>query len=95
MAERIAARERAFATAPADEFPWVTAAAATIASYISTEQYLWGLHRLLDGITIGSDPKSAAMASRVEWGRRVRGREVGPAAIRVGGWWVAGRGGLG
>ena len=27
------------------------AAAATLAGYISTEQYLWGLHRVLDGIT--------------------------------------------
>jgi len=50
-AERIAARQRAFAAAPADQFPRVVAAAAAMASNISTEQYLWGLHRLLDGIT--------------------------------------------
>jgi hypothetical protein len=32
-----------------------------MASSISTEQYLWGLHRLLDGITTshGIDPESA------------------------------------
>jgi hypothetical protein len=32
-----------------------------MASNISTEQYLWGLHRLLDGITTsqGIDPESA------------------------------------
>lgn len=51
--ERIAARHQAFAAAPADQFPRVTAAAAAMASNISTEQYLWGLHRLLDGITTG------------------------------------------
>jgi len=60
-AERIAARQSAFAAAPADQFPRVVAAAAAMASTISTEQYLWGLHRLLDGITMGpgSDPESA------------------------------------
>jgi TetR/AcrR family tetracycline transcriptional repressor len=59
-AERIAARHQAFATAPADQFPRVVAAAATMAGNISAEQYLWGLHRLLDGITTsqGADPKS-------------------------------------
>lgn len=46
-----AARKEAFAAAPADQFPRVVAAAETMASTISTEQYLWGLHRLLDGIT--------------------------------------------
>jgi TetR/AcrR family tetracycline transcriptional repressor len=49
--ERIAARHQAFAAAPPGQFPRITAAAATMASNISTEQYLWGLHRLLDGIT--------------------------------------------
>jgi TetR/AcrR family tetracycline transcriptional repressor len=49
-AERIAARQQAFAAAPADQFPRVVAAAATMASVISTDQYLWGLHRLLDGV---------------------------------------------
>jgi TetR/AcrR family transcriptional regulator, tetracycline repressor protein len=57
-AEWITARHQAFAAAPADQFPRVVAAAATMASTISTEQYLWGLHRLLDGITTsqGTDP---------------------------------------
>jgi len=60
-AERIAARRQAFADAPAGHFPRVVAAAAAMASSISTEQYLWGLHRLLDGITTsqGIDPESA------------------------------------
>jgi hypothetical protein len=31
------------------------AAAATMAGYISTEQYLWGLRRILDGITAVRD----------------------------------------
>jgi TetR/AcrR family tetracycline transcriptional repressor len=59
--ERIAARQRAFAAAPADQYPRVVAAAADMASNISAEQYLWGLHRLLDGITTsqGTDPESA------------------------------------
>jgi AcrR family transcriptional regulator len=59
--ERIAARHQAFAAAPADQFPRITAAAAAMASTISAEQYLWGLHRLLDGITTSQStgPKSA------------------------------------
>ena len=54
-AERIAARQRAFAAAPADQYPRVVAAAADMASNISAEQYLWGLHRILDGITTSQD----------------------------------------
>ncbi len=55
------ARHQAFADAPASQFPRVVAAAATMASNVSAEQYLWGLRRLLDGITTsqGTDPKSA------------------------------------
>jgi TetR/AcrR family transcriptional regulator, tetracycline repressor protein len=49
--ERIAARQHAFAATPADHYPRAAAAAGTLAGYISTEQYLWGLHRLLDGIS--------------------------------------------
>ncbi len=56
--ERVAARERTFAATPAEHFPHSAAAAATMAGYISTEQYLWGLRRVLDGITAGraADP---------------------------------------
>jgi AcrR family transcriptional regulator len=50
-AERITARRGAFAAIPADAYPRSAAAAATMAGYISTEQYLWGLRRTLDGIT--------------------------------------------
>ena len=49
--ERVAGRHAAFANTPADRFPLSAAAATTMASYISTEQYLWGLRRLLDGLT--------------------------------------------
>jgi tetracycline repressor-like protein len=48
--ERIATRHLAYAVTPADHYPR-TAAAATLAGYISTEQYIRGLHRVLDGIT--------------------------------------------
>lgn len=51
--ERIAARERTFAETPAEHFPRSAAAAAAMAGYISTEQYLWGLRRVLEGITAG------------------------------------------
>ena len=50
-ADRMAIRERALSATPADLFPRSAAAASTMAGYISTEQYLWGLHRVLDGIT--------------------------------------------
>ena len=49
--ERIATRHVAFAATPVDHFPRSAAAADTMAGYISTEQYLWGLHRILDGVT--------------------------------------------
>jgi TetR/AcrR family tetracycline transcriptional repressor len=49
--ERIAARDRTVSATPAGAFPRSAAAAPTMAGYISTEQYLWGLHRVLDGIT--------------------------------------------
>src|SRR4051794_7461020 len=48
--ERVAGRLAALSTAPADDFPRSAAAASTMAGYISTEQYLWGLRRILDGI---------------------------------------------
>jgi AcrR family transcriptional regulator len=54
--ERVAARRAALAATPADDYPQAVAAAATIAGYITTDQYLWGLHRLLDGITTSTSP---------------------------------------
>jgi len=50
-AERMTTRHLAFSATPVKHYPHSAAAAATMAGYISTEQYLWGLHRLLDGIT--------------------------------------------
>lgn len=49
--ERIATRRLALSATPAEQYPRAAAAAATLAGYISTEQYLWGLHRVLDGLT--------------------------------------------
>ena len=49
--ERIDTRRCAFSATPAEHYPRTAAAAAELADYISTEQYLWGLRRVLDGIT--------------------------------------------
>ena len=51
---RMAARERTFSQTPADHFPRSAAAASTMAGYIATGQYVWGLRRVLDGITAGA-----------------------------------------
>ncbi|MFI6497736.1 TetR/AcrR family transcriptional regulator [Nonomuraea typhae] len=48
-AERVAARRAAFAVDPG-EFPRTHAAAGQIAAYISTEQFRWGLERVLAGL---------------------------------------------
>jgi AcrR family transcriptional regulator len=52
-AERVATRRAGFSATPADRFPLSAAAAATMAGNVSTEQYLWGLHRILDGLLAG------------------------------------------
>jgi TetR/AcrR family tetracycline transcriptional repressor len=49
--ERVAGRRATFAEAPADRFPLTAAAATTMAAHISTEQYVWGLRRILDGLS--------------------------------------------
>jgi TetR/AcrR family transcriptional regulator, tetracycline repressor protein len=46
---RTAAR-RAALRVPSEQYPRTAAQADVIAAYNSTEQYLWGLHRLLDGL---------------------------------------------
>jgi TetR/AcrR family transcriptional regulator, tetracycline repressor protein len=46
----VAGREEDFAATSTDEFPLTAAAARTRAGYVSTEQYLWGLRRILDGL---------------------------------------------
>jgi TetR/AcrR family transcriptional regulator, tetracycline repressor protein len=48
--DRVAARQVAFSATPVDHFPRSAAAADTMADFVSTKQYLWGLHRILDGI---------------------------------------------
>jgi len=62
--ERIVTRRSAFSGTPADSFPRTAAAEATIADYVSTDQYLWGLHRVLDGLVAsipGTDTPSPAV----------------------------------
>lgn len=49
--ERIASRLEVFSAIPADTFPLSAGAAKIMAGYVSTEQYAWGLHKVLDGIT--------------------------------------------
>jgi AcrR family transcriptional regulator len=49
--ERIARRRHALAATAAERYPRTAAAAPTAAGSISTEQYVWGLHRVLAGIT--------------------------------------------
>jgi len=49
--ERIASRLQGFSAIPAVSYPHSTAAAAVMATYVSTEQYIWGLHKVLDGLT--------------------------------------------
>jgi TetR/AcrR family tetracycline transcriptional repressor len=61
-AEWIAARGRTFAGTPIEPYPRAAAAAATRAAYVSTDQYVWGLHRLLDGIVALAQPASAESA---------------------------------
>jgi hypothetical protein len=47
---RVAARRAGFAAVPASAYPRTAASAATMARYITTEQFTWGLDRVLDGI---------------------------------------------
>jgi len=49
--ERIASRLEGFSAIPAGSYPLSAGAASVMAGYISTEQYTWGLHKMLDGIT--------------------------------------------
>jgi TetR/AcrR family tetracycline transcriptional repressor len=48
--QRVAARLAALSATSTNGFPRSTEAAGTMAGYVTTEQYLWGLRRLLDGI---------------------------------------------
>ncbi|TDK27998.1 TetR/AcrR family transcriptional regulator [Arthrobacter crusticola] len=56
-ADRISERRAGFSAIPAGRYPLSAAAASTMAAYVSTEQYVWGLHRVLAGI--GGPPNPA------------------------------------
>lgn len=62
--ERIATRQLAFAAIPTGQYPRAAAATAAMAGYISTEQYTWGLHRVLDGITSQGPQQQGRLADR-------------------------------
>ena len=62
--ERITRRRRALSAASTQHYPHAAAAADTVAGYISTDQYLWGLHRLFDGLTTGGTSLPPREASR-------------------------------
>ena len=46
---RIESRRRVFVAISADRYPRSAAVAVTMAAYVSTDQYVWGLRRVLDG----------------------------------------------
>jgi AcrR family transcriptional regulator len=48
--ERVAARLVGFTAVPSDRYPRTAAAATTMARYISADQYMWGLNRVLDSL---------------------------------------------
>lgn len=48
---RIAARRAALSEVPARSFPRTAAATGVIATWVGTEQFLWGLRRVLDGLS--------------------------------------------
>jgi TetR/AcrR family transcriptional regulator, tetracycline repressor protein len=63
--ERVATRLAAFAEIPSDRFPLTASATTTIASYVTGEQYLWGLRRLLDGLPLRTHELPSPPASEV------------------------------
>lgn len=61
--ERVAARHVGFTAMPSDRYPRTAATATTMARYVTTEQFIWGLTRLLDGLALkgsGSHPDGCA-----------------------------------
>lgn len=48
--DRIATRAAAWSQVPPEAFPRTAAVTGVLAGWISTDQYLWGLHRVLDGL---------------------------------------------
>ncbi|MCU1568193.1 MAG: TetR family transcriptional regulator [Pseudarthrobacter sp.] len=59
--QRISARQAGFSAIPADTHPLSAAAAGVMAGYISTDQYLWGLRKVLDGISLTSGVDGAGV----------------------------------
>jgi len=55
--QRVATRLAGFAAVRADLYPRTAAAATTMARYISTEQFTWGLHRVLDCLRGQPNPR--------------------------------------
>lgn len=49
-ARRISTRYEGFSAIPAAAYPLSAGVAKIMATYVSTEQYRWGLHKVLDGI---------------------------------------------
>lgn len=62
-ADRVPSPRRTLSDAQAQRFPRSAAAATLIGGHASTEQYLWGLHRILDGITATTAPTPASETS--------------------------------
>ncbi|MFD7977042.1 TetR/AcrR family transcriptional regulator [Streptomyces sp. NPDC059071] len=54
-AERVRARRAQLRAVPADRYPRTAEAADTIATFVSDEQFAWGLDRVLDGIAARAD----------------------------------------
>ncbi|MFI5532242.1 TetR/AcrR family transcriptional regulator [Kitasatospora sp. NPDC051853] len=51
-ADRVAARRAALDAVPEETYPRTAAAARTVSRYITTEQFRWGLDRVLDGLAV-------------------------------------------
>jgi AcrR family transcriptional regulator len=51
---RTAVRRAALTRMPSANYPRTAASAEVIAAYNTTAQYTWGLHRLLDGLTVSA-----------------------------------------
>jgi hypothetical protein len=75
-------RQHTFAATPADHYPRTAGAATTLARYISTEQYLWGLHRVLDGIATNTDRGTGGFGVGTT-GRRPRRARSGRARTLI------------
>lgn len=73
--ERTATRHRALSATQADHYPRAAAAEATMANYITTDQYQWGLRRLLDGLTMATGPGTAPTALPSRAGRQLASRK--------------------